>query len=194
MRLAMAALAVGCVVVGVGAAPVSALFAAVARTVAAGGADPVRIGPMLPPPTIGTYQALLVAMALAVAAVAILAVSRIGARPARRAPTWTCGIVPEPAFEYTATSFSKPLRLFFERVLRPEREIVVELHAGTPFPRRVTYHSEVDHLIESRAYGPLHRASIAFAVAMRRLQHGTLQLYLAYTVVAVVVLLLVARA
>ena len=193
MRTAMAALAIGCVVVGIGATPISAMFAGVARTVATGTAEPLGIGPLLPPPTIGTYHAVLVAMALAGVAVSIVAVSRLGARPARRAPTWTCGIAPEPAFEYTATSFSKPLRLFFERVLRPDREIVVELHAGTPFPRRVTYHSEVDHLIESRAYGPLHRASIAFAVAIRRLQHGTLQLYLAYTVVAVVVLLLVAR-
>ena len=193
MRAAMAVLAAGCVVVGIAATPFSAMFAGVARTIAAGTADPVGIGPLLPPPTMGTYHAVLVAVALAGASVAIVAISRLRARPARRAPTWTCGIAPEPAFEYTATSFSKPLRLFFERVLRPERETVVEFHAGTPFPRRVTYHSEVDHLIESRAYGPLHRASITFSIAIRRLQQGTLQLYLAYTVVAVVVLLLVAR-
>jgi hydrogenase-4 component B len=126
--------------------------------------------------------------------VAILAAARYRAMPARRAPTWTCGIAPEPAFEYTAASFSKPLRLFFERVLRPDRELVVELHAGTPFPRRVTYRSEVDHLIESRAYGPLHRAGVALSVSVRRLQHGSLQLYLAYTVVTVVILLLATRA
>jgi hydrogenase-4 component B len=193
MRVAMSALAIGCVAAGVAATPISSALAGVARSVARGAATPVALGPTLPPPTIGTYDAALVAVALACAAAAILAVSRVAARPARRAPTWTCGIAPEPVFEYTATSFSKLLRLYFERVLRPDREIVVEFHAGTPFPRRVTYRSEVDHLIESRVYGPLHRASIKLSSTVRRLQQGTLQLYLAYTVAAVVVLLLVTR-
>ena len=53
--------------------------------------------------------------------------------------------------------------------------------------------SEVDHLIESRLYGPLHRVSIAFAQWARRLQQGTLQVYLAYTVATLVVLLLLFR-
>ncbi|HEY6608896.1 MAG TPA: proton-conducting transporter membrane subunit, partial [Candidatus Limnocylindria bacterium] len=194
MRVAMAALAIGCMAAGFLATPVSTALAGVARSVADGPAATLGISPAVPPPTIGDYRAALVAMALGFVSLALVAISRYRGAAARRSPTWVCGIVPEPAFEYTATSFSKPIRLFFERVLRPERELVVELHAGTPFPRRVTYHSEVDHLIETRAYGPIHRASIAFAVAMRRLQHGTLQLYLAYMVVAVVVLLLVARA
>jgi hydrogenase-4 component B len=194
MRVAMAALALGCVAAGVLATPIASVLAGVARSVSIGAASPLTVGPTLPPPTIGSYHAALVALALGFVSLALLAISRYRATPARRAPTWSCGIVPEPALEYTATSFSKPLRLFFERVLRPDRELIVELHAGTPFPRRVTYHSQVDHLIETRAYGPIHRASIAFAVAMRRLQHGTLQLYLAYTVVAVVILLLVGRA
>jgi Formate hydrogenlyase subunit 3/Multisubunit Na+/H+ antiporter, MnhD subunit len=193
MRVAMTALALCCVAAGIGATPIATVLAGVARSLVRG-ATPVALGQTLPPPTIGTYQAALVALALAGASVAILTISRVGASPARKAPTWTCGIAPEPVFEYTATSFSKPLRLFFERVLRPDREIVVEFHAGTPFPRLVTYRSEVDHLIESRAYGPIHRASIAFSESVRRLQQGTLQLYVAYTVVAVVVLLLVTRA
>jgi hypothetical protein len=83
--------------------------------------------------------------------------------------------------------------MFFEPILRPDRELQVELHEGTPFPRRVAYRSEVDHLIESRIYGPAHRASIALSQLVRRLQQGTLQLYLAYTVGALVILLLLAR-
>jgi hypothetical protein len=190
----MIALAGGCLAVGVLAAPIGAVLAGVARSLPGAGASPVGAATLVPPPTMGTYEPILVTVALVASLVAILAISRFRAMPVRRAPTWACGIVPEPIFEYTATSFSKPLRLFFERVLRPDRELIVELHAGTPFPRRVTYRSEVDHLIESRAYGPIHRASIALSQSVRRLQQGSLQLYLAYTVVAVVVLLLVARA
>ena len=194
MRWTLVALAVGCLVVGLLATPISAVLAGVARSLRGAGDIPLGGATVVPPPTLGTYQPILVAIALVSATVAILAISRYRAAPARRAPTWTCGVVPEPAFEYTATSFSKPLRMFFEPVLRPDREILVELHTGTPFPKRVTYRSEVDHLIESRVYGPLHRASIALSVAVRRVQQGTLQLYLAYTVVTVVILLLVTRA
>jgi Formate hydrogenlyase subunit 3/Multisubunit Na+/H+ antiporter, MnhD subunit len=194
MRAAMAALAIGCVAAGLGATPIGSVLAGVARSLRVAGADPLGAVALVPPPTIGTYQPLLVTFALVSSVVVILALSRYRAMTARRAPTWTCGIAPEPVFEYTATSFSKLLRMFFERVLRPDREILVEYHAGTPFPRHVTYRSEVDHLIESRVYGPLHRASIALSVAVRRIQQGSLQLYLAYTVVTVVILLLATRA
>lgn len=192
MRGAMIGLAAGCVALGVAAGPVGAVFAGVARDMTRS-APAIAAGTLEAPRAMGVYDPALLSLALVGLLVGVFAVARIGARPARRAPTWTCGILPEPAFEYTATSFSKPLRLFFEPILRPARELHVELHEGTPFPRRITYRSEVDHLFESRVYGPLHRASVAFAQLARRLQQGTLQLYLAYTVGAVIVLLLVAR-
>jgi len=191
MRAGMVGLATGCVGVGIAAGPIGTVLAGVARTVLQPPSVVAR--PAAAPPTLGGYDPALVAITLVVLGVALLAAMRLGSRPARRAPTWTCGIVPEPAFEYTATSFSKPLRLFFEPVLRPERELRIELHEGTPFPRRITYRSEVDHLIETRLYGPLHRASIVLSQVARRLQQGTLQLYLSYTVGAVVILLLVAH-
>jgi hydrogenase-4 component B len=191
MRIAMVGLAVACLVLGLAAGPIGIALTGVVAGVT-GGREPVPTPPV-GPSTIGPYDPLVVSAALAGLLVAALAVVRIGAKPVRRAPTWTCGLVPEPAFEYTATSFSKPLRLFFEPILRPTRATHVELHEGTPFPRRITYHSEVDHVIETRLYGPVHRASVAFAQIARRLQQGTLQLYLAYTVGAVIVLLLVAR-
>jgi len=192
MRGAMIGLAASCVALGVAAGPVGAVFAAVARDMTST-ADSIPAAALVAPQTIGAYNPALLSVGLAALLAGVFAIARLGARPARLAPTWVCGILPEPAFEYTATSFSKPLRMFFEPILRPARELHVELHEGTPFPRRVSYRSEVDHLIESRVYGPVHRASIAFAQLARRLQQGTLQLYLAYIVGAVIVLLLVAR-
>jgi hydrogenase-4 component B len=193
MRGAMVGLAGGCVAVGVAAGPIGSVLADVARSVISPATATAPAGRLVPPVTIGPYDPALVSMAVVGLAVAIAAIAAINARPARRAPTWTCGIIPEPAFEYTATSFSKPLRMFFEPILRPARDLSVELHEGTPFPKRVSYHSEVDHLIETRVYAPAHRVAIAFAQLARRLQQGTLQLYLAYSVGAVIVLLLLAR-
>ena len=115
------------------------------------------------------------------------------ARSVRRAPTWTCGILPGAALEYTASSYSKLIRLFFRRVLLPERDVHVEYHAGTPLPSEIHYSGEVTHVLEQHIFGPLHRLSIQAASLVRRLQNGSLQLYLAYALVGLLVLLAVAR-
>jgi hydrogenase-4 component B len=191
MQVAMGGLAVLCVVVGVVAGPVAGAIGDIAGSVLR--LAPQSSGPAVPVLGLGAvYAAGPVALLLAVVAgVTWLATRRRGA--ARRAPTWTCGIVPEPAFEYTATSYAKLIRLYFGPVLRPAREISVELHPGTPFPRTVRYHGRVSHLIDELLYRPLHQAAIAGAQLVRRLQSGSLQLYLAYAVTALIVLLLVAR-
>ena len=190
MRTAMSMLAIGCVGLGLLAVPTGAILQGVAQSLSTDAPGPVAAAD---PATLGTWAPILVALALGCLMVAWWALGRIRTTPMRRAPTWTCGIRPEPVFEYTATSFDKPVRLFFESFYRPEREIRVDLVPGTPFRSRVRYRSEVDHLTESWLYRPLHRFSLVFAHRARRLQQGTLQLYVAYIVVAVIVLLLVAR-
>ncbi len=48
-------------------------------------------------------------------------------------------------------------------------------------------------MIDERLYGPLHRAAVAAAQLALRLQNGSLQLYLGYTVATLVILLVLAR-
>jgi hydrogenase-4 component B len=193
MGVAMAGLALGCVVVGIAAGPVSAAVAGMAgRVLGEAPAPPAGLAGM---PVIGlgaVYAAAPIALLVAALAVGSWFVAERGRR-VRRAPTWTCGIAPEPAFEYTATSYGKLIRLFYGPVLRPVREVTVEHHPGTPFPRTVHYRGEVSHLIDERLYRPVHRAAVGAAELARRIQSGSLQLYLAYTVVALIGLLLVAR-
>jgi hydrogenase-4 component B len=191
-RAAGLLLGVVTVALGLAAGPLRGFAAGVAATAveAPGG---VGIAPPSAIQPIGAYTPLVVAAILAFLAVVLWAAARWRAAAARRVPTWACGIAPTAAHEYTATSFDKPARLFFEPILRPIRSRSVELEPGTPFPHRITYRSDVDHLVESRIYLPLHRATIALAQLARRLQHGTLQLYLAYTVVALVILLVAGR-
>ena len=191
MGAAMVGLAGLCVAVGVAAGPAAASVGAVA----AGTLGLASPGPATASPVIGlaaVYAALPVALLLAGIAGALWF---FGLRPraVRRVPTWTGGITPEPAFQYTATSYAKLIRLYFGPILRPAREILVELHPGTPFPRTVRYRGRVSHVIDERIYDPLHRAAVAGAQLVRRLQSGSLQLYLAYAVTTLVVLLVVAR-
>jgi hydrogenase-4 component B len=161
------------------------------------GQDPAgasALGP-IPAPVVG-IGAVYAAAPLAVLLFGIASVTwlvGVRRRKTRRTATWTCGIVPEAAFEYTATSYAKLIRLYFGPVLRPAREVSVELHPGTPFPRTVRYRGEVSHVLDEHIYGPLHRGAVAAAQFVRRLQSGSLQLYLAYSVAALIGLLLVAR-
>jgi hydrogenase-4 component B len=193
-RLALALLAAGCVALGLGAGPVVVALTRVAATLmtfdTATRVPTVSTTPAMVPAAM--YAALAIGLLLASAvAVAALALRRAGA--ARRVDTWTCGIAPQPAFQYNATSFAKPIRLFFGRVLLPEREIDIEYHAGTSFPLAMRYRSEVTLILEDRVFRPAHALSVRFSMLVQRAQSGSLQLYLAYTVAAVLVLLWWAR-
>lgn len=196
MGLGMAGLAAACVGVGLLAGPVSAVIAPIADVVV--GADPGQAaGPAgLAVPVVG-MDAVYAAAPLGIVLAAVASVTwfvSVRRRKTRLAPTWTCGIEPEASFEYTATSYAKLIRLYYGPVLRPAREISVEIHPGTPFPRVVRYRGEVTHVIDVGVYVPLHRLALAAAQLVRRIQSGSLQAYLAYAVAGLVVLLILARA
>ena len=112
-------------------------------------------------------------------------------RGVRRVPNWTCGSPVTPAAQYTATAFSKPLRTIFAFVLLPDRRRVVE--AGNAwFPKHIVYTTRSRDVIDetSRRFGAL---ALWTARRSRALQSGSLRLYLAYAVVALVVVVMLAR-
>lgn len=115
--------------------------------------------------------------------------------PTRRArgAVWATGGVFTPSMQYTATSLSKPLRLFFRRVLLPERRIRVEYHGSSPLPRRVQYTGRVPAVIEERLYVPMRSFAFWSAQRIRAFQNGSVEFYLLYVFVALLALLAVAR-
>jgi hypothetical protein len=150
-----------------------------------------------------TYAALAVGLLLIVAVGVVALGARLRIRLAarrvelmaepRRVDTWACGIAPKAAFQYTGTSYSKPVRIFFRRIFSPEREVRVEYHAGTEFPSSISYQSRVTMVVEDRVWRPLHALSLRAADFVRKLQGGAIQIYIAYCVVAVLLLLAWAR-
>jgi len=106
---------------------------------------------------------------------------------------WSTGVAFRPSMQYSGTSFSKPLRLFFGRVLLPERQIDVVYHGASPLPRLVRYSGRVPALIEERIYLPLRSLALWGAGRLRLLQSGSVQVYLLYMMAALAVLLVVAR-
>lgn len=196
-RAAMALLAVACVALGIGAGPIVAALTAVSHTIlGTSAATTPSIASVTVAPRSGdaaTYAAFAVGLLIVVAIAGLALIASRSRRATRRVDTWTCGIAPEAAFQYNATSYSKPIRLFFRGILRPEREVRVEYHPGTAFLKSIRYRSEVTLILEDRIFRPAHQIAIRVANVARRLQGGAIQLYIAYIVAAVLVLLWWAR-
>jgi hydrogenase-4 component B len=133
---------------------------------------------------------------VAVAVVVVLLASALvrlrGRRSAASAPTWACGQAVEPALAWTSAGFTKPLRLILEAALRPRRTIV--LHRAHGVLQGIDYEGEVPHHFETALYRPVIRRSLHAARIARRVQSGSLRLYVAALVAVVLFALVLARA
>jgi hydrogenase-4 component B len=95
--------------------------------------------------------------------------------------------------QYSALGFTKPLRLIFEPVLRAQRELEV-LEVGSPyFARRYRYRTGLPAVFEQMLYQPFVQGVLWTSEQLRRLQAGSLHLYLAYLLATLVALLLWSR-
>ena len=123
---------------------------------------------------------------------AIVAYAFAAKRTIRSVPTWTCGSPVTASAQYTATAFSKPLRTIFGFILRPERHLRVD--GGQPrwFPSRILYRTQSRYLIDEVARR-FAAATMRFARRSRAVQSGSLRLYIAYAVAAVVIAVMMAR-
>ncbi len=108
----------------------------------------------------------------------------------RRVQTWGCGGELSPVTEYTATAFSKPLMMVFRAVYRPTREVEALARVSPYFPEEVRYRAQIEPTFERYVYGPVVRAVMRVADAMKVLQAGSLHAYLAYVLVLGVLLLI----
>jgi hydrogenase-4 component B len=123
---------------------------------------------------------------------ALLAVSIAARRFAiKRGPAWDCGL---PGLtednEYTATGFSKALRMIFSVLYQPRREIQTVFDVSPYFPKAIRFESEIEPTFEKRLYVPLKDLLLRFATRMRAIQAGSIHAYLAYIFVTLVLLLL----
>ena len=124
---------------------------------------------------------------LIAAVILCLVVARrfLGKNATRAYQTWDCGQPITPRMEYTATAFSAPIRFFFRNIVGIRKSVIV-----TPA-------SESNSLVMnremrmiggsfwlSRVYEPLSRGLHRIGDLARRLQSGTIQMYLLFILVA----------
>ena len=116
-------------------------------------------------------------------------------RRLRVSDSWGCGRVGQtPRMEYTATAFAEPLRRVFAELYRPSRELTIDFHPESKyFVQSIEYKSDITPLFDRWLYDPFLWLVRFAARQVRRLQAGSLHLYLVYVIVVLVILLLAAR-
>jgi hypothetical protein len=109
--------------------------------------------------------------------------------------TWGCGRIGQtPRMEYTATAFAEPLRRVFAELYRPTKELTIDFHSDSKyFVQSIEYRSGITPWFEQVVYAPFLHVIERFARQVRRLQSGSLHMYLLYMALALLGLLIVAR-
>ncbi len=138
-----------------------------------------------------SYNGLLLLFFIALAAgLAAEVVHRLGSASARRAPAWDCGFPdPSPATQYTADSFSQPIRRVFGSVVFRAREEVDLPAPGDARPARMQ--KRMRDLPWDALYAPLGRIVGFAAERLNALQFLTIRGYLTLVFGALVALLMV---
>ncbi len=113
-------------------------------------------------------------------------------RRARRVETWSCASPMPRRGQYTASAFQNPIAIIFKALLRPERERTYETAESPWFPRRITYATNIRHVVDEMARW-IAAVVQQFGRRTRIVQGGNLRIYLAYAVVALIVVLVVAK-
>lgn len=121
-------------------------------------------------------------------AVACLLYRNTGSPRILAGETWTCGIIPDARMQYTGTGFSKPIRMAFRFILRPQREVLVNEGSGY-HGRRLFYQLRIRYVI-NEMYHPLNDLIVHWSSYIKRMQAGSVQLYVAYITVATVAVLI----
>ena len=121
----------------------------------------------------------------------LLLFTRAGGRKTR-GPAWDCGIrALTPRMQYTATAFTKPLRVIFKTVYIPRKEIGIYYRLKPFFVKGISYHSDITPFFETYLYEPFAAFVGKAAMRMRNLQSGNLNLYLGYIMLTLIGLLLI---
>jgi hydrogenase-4 component B len=111
----------------------------------------------------------------------------------RRGPTWDCGLRGlTPRMEYTATGFSKPIRMIFKALFQPHRELQRDYDYSPYFTKTIRFDSHVEEVFEKRIYQPVRIFIYRAARRVRGIQAGSIHFYLLYIFVTLLLLLIFA--
>lgn len=102
---------------------------------------------------------------------------------------WACGIVPTVRNQYSAMGFSKPIRWAFRSVLRSQRERTFDEAPTLAGGRKLAYNQSIRHIFDEAFYRKIRQWSLQKVQYIKRLQAGSVQLYVGYILIVIVVVL-----
>ena len=92
--------------------------------------------------------------------------------------------------EYTATGFSKSIRIVFKNIVHSYYETLVNASNNKYYGRELSYHVSIQYLFVSVVYRPMNAMIIRTATFMKSIQTGSVQLYVGYIMAVTVVVLI----
>jgi hydrogenase-4 component B len=135
----------------------------------------------------------ILALCLIVLGVFGFAVYKIFAKKRQVFRTWDCGYYKlDSRNEYTATAFSKPLRIAFSFFLLPYRK-TQKIRDSFYHIKSMTYETYTTKVFKKYIYDPLLALIFKSAKSMRRLQPGSIHLYLGYIFITLLLLIIFMR-
>ena len=197
MVFGMVLLAIGCVLLGLGAPWVAPVLAGLASSLCGGAAVHVAQGSLIIPGS--SSQAVLsmplitiLLVALPFVPVIISSVLR-GARLPRRHENdaWACGYIHDAKMVVSSEGFAQPMRFMFSplfrlrEVLNPARPLDIGLQAS------INGAARSEAVVDTYIITPIMRFAQWLGGWIQWLQHGDFRVYCLYVVAALVVLLLV---
>jgi hydrogenase-4 component B len=113
-------------------------------------------------------------------------------RRVSRRTLWDAGLARlQPEMTYTATAFAAPVRVLFERLLRPAVAEHAEQQGAFVVSNR--HREKLSNVIERWVIKPVARSAQSTANSLARMHHGPVTAYAGYVLVALLVTLLIAK-
>lgn len=146
-------------------------------------------------PDRASYSGLVVFLGLLGVNAAVYIALHVKPGKIRRVPIWDCGFQKLTSrMQYNATSFSMPIRRIFGFLFSIKEEVrIAPQTAHRAFPKRLHYTLRVRDRFWNWLYKPVSIASFWVSRQVGRLQQGRIQVYLIYSFITIIVLLLFAR-
>ena len=143
--------------------------------------------------TISPVSALVALVLIVLAALGLIRI--IGGKYAeRKYGTWDCGFKGlTPRMQYTATGFSKPLKIVFKILYRPSHKLEVTGDLAY-HPETMEYSTTTESIFENYIYRPLYATAKLISIKTKfRVQTGSIHKYLLYIFAAVLILMVYNR-
>ncbi|MBI9076426.1 MAG: hydrogenase [Desulfatibacillum sp.] len=184
MRISMVVLALSCIVVGVFPEP----FVHIVFRVVSGLPIAATVSPTVFIDLVRNISLVAVLFLGILGITMLLRKGLYSGKPMAKGPTWGCGFTqPTVRMQYTGTSYAMSIVGFFRPFIHSEN-----VYSGIQkiFPGKTTYKTKVSDRAESAILETVVKPVFWVLDKLRWIQHGEIQLYIAYIVLAIVILLL----